>query len=76
MKIEKIKISKYFSDVEVGDAFTMVGGDCTYLRIEVDNQLTTSGEHDGLAVNLCTGSVTWFDDTDEVIILTNAKVVR
>jgi hypothetical protein len=75
MKIERISGSANFSDVEVGEVFMEEGGTCVYLRIEVDNDLTNAYNHDGLAVNLDTGCVTWFNDNDEVRIFPNAKVV-
>ncbi len=75
MKLERVSSSKTFGDVEVGEAFMVEGGDCIYLRIEVDGELTDCLNYDGLGVNLDTGSVTWFNDSDEVRIFPNAKVV-
>lgn len=75
MKVERTGTLKIFEEVELGDVFTAEGGTGVYLRIEVDCDYTHSHGHDGLAVNLETGAVTWFDDTDKVVILPNAKVV-
>ena len=75
MKIERISSSKYFNDVKLGEVFMEEGGTNVYLRIEVDGDLTLAHNHDGLAVNLDTGEVTWFNDSDEVRIFPNAKVI-
>lgn len=75
MKVERISNSKTFSDVDVGEVFTEDGGTCVFLRIDVDSEYTRSFNHDGLAVNLDTGEVTWFDNSNKVWIFPNAKVI-
>lgn len=75
MKIERVDVSKTFEDVEEGEVFMEEGRTGVYLRIEVDGDLTRAYNHDGLAVNLDTGMVTWFSNSDEVRIFPNAKVV-
>lgn len=75
MKIEEGNYIKNFEEVKVGEVFSQVDGDYIYLRIEVDNEYTVKGTHDGLGVNLYNGVVTWFDNTEKVIIFPNAKVV-
>ena len=75
MKIERVSGSKTFGDVEVGEVFMEEGGTGVYIRIEVDDDLTRAYDHEGLAVNLDTGEVTWFNVFDEVRIFPHAKVV-
>ena len=75
MKIERVDVSKTFEDVEEGEVFMEEGGEGIYLRIEVDGDFTRAYNHDGLAVNLDTGVVTWFNNSDSVRIFSNAKVI-
>lgn len=75
MKIERVNVTKTFEDVEEGEVFMEEGGEGIYLRIEVDGDLTRAYNHDGLAVNLDTGAVTWFNNSDGVRIFPNAKVI-
>lgn len=75
MKIERVNSLETFEDVEEGEVFMEEGGEGIYLRIEVDGDLTRAYNHDGLAVNLDTGVVTWFNNSDVVRVLPNAKVV-
>ena len=75
MKIERISGTANFSDVEVGEVFMEEGGTGVYLRIEVDDEFTNAHNHNGLAVNLDTGEVTWFNDNNEVRIFPSAKVI-
>lgn len=74
MKVETKNGLKTFDDVEIGEVFIVEGGECPYLRIEVDTIYTFSKGHNGLAVNLETGHVTWFDN-DIVRILPDTEVV-
>lgn len=74
MKIERVDALKTFEDVKEGEVFRVEGGNGVYLRIEVDGDYTHCRGHEGLAVNLETGAVTWFDK-EEVRIFSNAKVV-
>jgi hypothetical protein len=75
MKIERVSIeTKTFNKIKEGDVFRVEGGESIFLRIETDGIYTRSGGHNGLAVNLKTGVVTYFDN-EEVIVLPNAKVV-
>lgn len=75
MKIERTDNLKDFSDIEVGEFFRAEGGTGVYLCIEVDGDYIRSHGHSGLGVNLETGTVTCFDDTDKVIVFPNAKVI-
>jgi hypothetical protein len=75
MKIEKTVSIKTFDEIEDGEVFKVEGGESIFLRIETDGICTRKGTHDGLAVNLETGAVTYFDDDEKVIVLPNAKVV-
>jgi hypothetical protein len=65
-----------FKDIEVGEAFYGEYGEdvILFIRIEVDDTFTKVGRHDGLAVSLATGHITWFDDCD-MAIKANVKVV-
>lgn len=74
MKIEGIsKTIETFEKVNVGEAF--ISSETIYLRIEANSNYTNKRGHDGLAVNLFTGAITFFHNFEEVIILHEAKVV-
>lgn len=76
MKIERTDIeTKTFDEIEEGEVFKVEGGEGIFLRIETDGIYTRNGGHTGLAVNLATGVVTYFDDDEKVIVLPDAKVV-
>ena len=66
-----------FKDIEVGEAFydKCDEDDILFIRIEVDDVFSKAGRHDGLAVSLATGHITWFDD-DDVVIKANVKIVN
>ena len=74
MQTERKDNLKTFEDVEVGEAFAIDYEKKIYLRIEVDGIYTHANGHDGVAVNLTTGEVVFFDNTEEVRITPNAKV--
>lgn len=75
MKIEKLVTVRTFEEVEYGEVFRVEDGESIFLRIEVDGIYTHRNGHDGLAVNLETGVVTYLDDDEKVILMPNAKVI-
>lgn len=75
MKIERTVSVKTFEDVDIGEVFRAEDGEGIYLRIDVDEEYTVAHNHDGLAVNLDNGVVTWFDNHEKVILMPYAKVI-
>lgn len=74
MKIEGVnKTIETFGKVDVGEAF--FANEVIYIRIEANCNYTDRRGHDGLAANLFTGAVTFFENSEEVIILRDAKVI-
>ena len=73
MKIERQETMEEFKDVAIGEVFSASGS--VYLRIEADGDYTNKRGHDGLAVDLFSGVVTFFHDYEEVVISHNAKVI-
>lgn len=75
MKIERTVSIKTFEDVDIGEVFRAEDGESIYLRIDVDDEYAVVHNHDGLAVNLDNGVVTWFDNSEKVILMPLAKVI-
>lgn len=75
MKIERTVSIKTFEDVDIGEVFRAEDGASIFLRIDVDDEYTVAHNHDGLAVNLYNGVVTWFDNSEKVMLMSDAKVV-
>ena len=67
-----------FKDIKVGEGFYSDYSEddiILFIRIEVDDVYTKVGSHDGLAISLATGNITWFDD-DDLVTKANVKVVN